>query len=247
MSAIEASTVSISKDQFDGVTIKQGYFNASEKSMKYVTFTYEPYNRVNDQVACTLSGKVSSNCKLTGPIEPASESYVSWDNVWYNATISKVLLTEVHIEYMDGTEETIAGEDIVDMYDNGSVYSVFRAKKEAELSEKRAARETREKEEAVRNARKKELKQAYYCFKVFSCFGKMKDDAELKRHVNQGLWLFIIEVLAVVLGIVIPGLGSILTVVLLVGAIFFASKCVKGIDDGAIYELPVLGKIKLIK
>lgn len=115
MSSIEISSpYTPSPNSAGGVDVCHTIFNASEKSMKYITFTYIPYNSVGDILSCTVKRQSEMSCKVTGPFTPGQESYLHWENVWYNPTVVDAKIKEVKIQYMDDTEETIAGEDILD-------------------------------------------------------------------------------------------------------------------------------------
>ena len=263
MNAIEVGKILPKVGSVADVNIFHEYYNASQKEIKYITFSYVPYNSVNDMVACTASGKTEVSGKLTGPIPPKHKSYVEWENMWFNPTVKMVVLTKIHVQYMDNTEEVIDGKDIVFMDDKNSAYynevalpeQKARAEREKKAAEERAAREKKEAEERAErekkaaeqkiiNDRKNELQDAYRCFKVFSCIKKAKEknDDEMKFHANQGLWLFILEVLAL-FGSIIP----LITIVFAGIAIFFSMKGIAAIRDGKRFDLPVLGKIKLIK
>lgn len=39
-------------------------------------------------------------------------TYWRWENAWYNNSIKRVELTNIEIEYMDGSRESITGEDL---------------------------------------------------------------------------------------------------------------------------------------
>lgn len=123
MSTIEVGEILINIGEFsNAVEVSHDYYNAGEKEIKYITFSYVPYNSVNDVVACTVSRKTEVSGQLTGPIEPKGEGSVTWDTLWFNPTVTKVVLTEVHIQFMDNTEELIDGKDIVSMDDENSAY-----------------------------------------------------------------------------------------------------------------------------
>lgn len=105
-----------------GIGVKHKLYNASEKSMKYITFVYIPYNQVGDAVASTTSGEIEASGKLTGPFNPNQVHEARWGILWYNPTIVRVELKAVFIQYMDGSEETITGKDIVRMDSKNSIY-----------------------------------------------------------------------------------------------------------------------------
>lgn len=105
-----------------GVGVEHKIFNASDKTIKYLTFTYQAYNRVGDAVVSQTSGRSIASGKLTGPIEPKKQINVRWEALWYNPTISKVVLKKIVIQYMDNSEETVEGDQILSMSDENSEY-----------------------------------------------------------------------------------------------------------------------------
>ncbi len=115
MSAIEISKAYVSiPNSAGGVDVFHEIYNATEKEMKYITFTYVPYNPVDDIVSCTVKKKSEVSCQLAGPFKPGDVTYVDWKNLWYNPTISSTRIKEIEIEYMDGSTEMLLGEEIVD-------------------------------------------------------------------------------------------------------------------------------------
>lgn len=50
--------------------------------------------------------------KDTGPIKPRKTGGGCWDCIIYNSTARKLIITEVTIEYMDGTELKILENEI---------------------------------------------------------------------------------------------------------------------------------------
>ena len=140
---------SYSANHVGGVGVKHSYYNASDKAIKYLTFVYEAYNAVDDKVACQTSGEYLASGRLTGPIQPGEEYEVKWDVFWYNPTITRVEIAEVRVEFMDGTEETIAGAHVLSMYDDESEYG-------KKLAAEKAEEEARKAEEAARKQQQKE-------------------------------------------------------------------------------------------
>ena len=122
MSTIEVGRVLTTRNSVNGVKVFHEYYNAGEKEIKYITFSYVPYNAVNDVVACTSTGKAEASGKLTGPIPAKHKSYISWENIWYNPTVTTAALTQIHVQYMDNTEELIDGKDVVFIEDEKSAY-----------------------------------------------------------------------------------------------------------------------------
>ena len=239
-SSIELGRVLPKTNSVGGVSASHLFYNASGKEMKYITFTYVPYNSVKDMVTCTVSKKSKASGRLTGPVAPGYFDVIEWDNLWYNPTVSRILIDEVYIEYMDGTTETIDGKDIVDVNDPNSSYTQY--KKEKAEKEEKAKKEKLEEEK-----KKKALKMPYTLFGIFASFGKVKENEGLKFHLNQGICLFIIELLAVILAIAIAPVGTFIGIALFVFALVLSNKCQKAIDNNSSYEIPLISKIKFFK
>lgn len=88
------------------------YKNLSDKTIKY--FYWEGYakNAVGDIVESEIGGRELFGGKDTGPIKPRKTGGGCWDCIIYNSTARKLIITEVAIEYMDGTELKIQGNEI---------------------------------------------------------------------------------------------------------------------------------------
>ena len=146
-----------------GIGCRHDLYNATEKTIKYVTFTYLPYNQVDDIVKCQTSGKSEASGKLTGPIAPQEKCSLEWDVLWYNPTISKVVIKEVLVQYMDGTEETIPGDQVLSFY---SPESEYRKQEEArKAAEEARKQQQKEAEEARKQQQKEEAMQAINALK----------------------------------------------------------------------------------
>ena len=84
------------KEHTGGVDISHQYYNAGEKEIKYITFSYLAYNRVNDIVVCTVN-KVAEVCgKETGPIKAKTRNSVGFCNMWWNPTVHEVVISKIH-------------------------------------------------------------------------------------------------------------------------------------------------------
>jgi hypothetical protein len=83
-----------------------------ERTLKYMTVTYTPYNGVGDRVASELSGRVSTTkAKITGPITfQDGEEVMGGDPIWYNPSIRCVRIDRIDVEYMSGERYTYIQE-----------------------------------------------------------------------------------------------------------------------------------------
>lgn len=88
------------------------YKNVSDKTIKY--FFWEGYakNAVGDIVESEIGGRDFFRGKDTGPIKPRKIGGGCWDCIIYNSTAKKLVITEVAIEYMDGTELKITENEM---------------------------------------------------------------------------------------------------------------------------------------
>ena len=94
----------------NAIGVKTAFYNCSGKEIKYITFSYAPFNSVND-----ICDKIKLG-ELTGPIKPNEGAVVFFDHLWFNATISNVNIQKVDIEYMDGSKESIFGSALGHIY-----------------------------------------------------------------------------------------------------------------------------------
>ena len=88
-----------------GVDLYINWKNLSDKVIKYVYFTVEPYNSVNDTVTCTIRHYSEFTAQDDGPFKKGqgtSGTGYYWENAWYNHSIRGARLKSVRIIYMDG-------------------------------------------------------------------------------------------------------------------------------------------------
>lgn len=92
----------VARNSANGNMLQWGFQNLSNKTIKYITFTVYYYNAVGDLVEDNISGKTSGTFKITGPIDP-KENVMFRDVLMYSKTCTKFYISDVKIEYMDGT------------------------------------------------------------------------------------------------------------------------------------------------
>lgn len=90
----------------DGVILSWGATNTTDREIKYITFTIEYYNRVGDRTTDSITGRTYYTGRLTGPVG-AGKSFYFRGLIGYGSDIYYGVITDVTIEYMDGT--TISG------------------------------------------------------------------------------------------------------------------------------------------
>ncbi|MBE6568204.1 MAG: hypothetical protein E7657_06065 [Ruminococcaceae bacterium] len=158
--------------------VKTFFYNASDKTIKYVTFYYSAINAVGDIIA-TVSRK------FTGPLEPDKKTIAHFEDVFNNySSIEEVAIEKVEIEYMDGTAETIAREDLVQTRDHNSVYY----KKYGKEEEEREKRNQERKREAEAKRIAEQAKRAKKTKIIYGIIG-------------------VIVVAIMIFGVIVPSLG----------------------------------------
>lgn len=119
MSTIEIGNVEC-KSWLDFITVEHEFYTnlhgTSQKGIKYITFSYIPYNAVGDIVGKEVSSK------LTGPFALGIKDHMKAEDLWCDSTIQKIVISKIHIQFSDNTEETIQGQKIVYMDDPKSDY-----------------------------------------------------------------------------------------------------------------------------
>lgn len=92
-----------------GVDAHLVWKNVSNKTIKYLNWSGYPINAVGDPVSCEVRGTIEGGGMVTGPIKPGTTyGYGTyWDCLWYNYSAKKLVLTEINIEYMDGSSINI--------------------------------------------------------------------------------------------------------------------------------------------
>lgn len=88
------------------------FYNASDKDIKYVTFRYAAYNAVGDLVLDKSNNGIASG-RLVGPILPDYVVTVTFKDLWNSNLVKRIKIDEVFVEFMDGTTETISGNELV--------------------------------------------------------------------------------------------------------------------------------------
>ncbi|MBO5677012.1 MAG: hypothetical protein J6S02_02570 [Bacteroidaceae bacterium] len=88
------------------------YTNKSAKTIKYLYWSGDFYNAVNDLVSCEIRRSYSFTGKDTGPVERDKTGGGTWDCVIYDWSASYIKLTDIHIVYMDGSTVLIGAADI---------------------------------------------------------------------------------------------------------------------------------------
>lgn len=94
----------------NGVEPRFKFVNYSKKVVKYVTFYFSVYNRVNDICKLRFSSvsDYETSCRGIGPVEYLEQVDWDFDPVAYtNGGGHHIIVKKIHIQYMDGTTKTL--------------------------------------------------------------------------------------------------------------------------------------------
>jgi len=76
--------------------------NTGPKDIKYLTFTVEFFNPVDDPAYDSITGKTSTTIQLIGPIEKG-DSFLYRKIIGYSNSCEYIKITNIKITYMDGS------------------------------------------------------------------------------------------------------------------------------------------------
>ena len=82
------------------------------KVIKYITFSCQFYNAVDDIVSCDIRGHRIYKGQDTGPIKYWEYNGGTWDCPIYNWSARKMEIIGIEIDYMDGTKLNIGSEEM---------------------------------------------------------------------------------------------------------------------------------------
>lgn len=90
----------------EGTGMTFSFFNPTKKEIKYIYATVIGYNPVNDPII--ENGKTSHTLKCVGPIAANDYGTYEFEYIWFTDMVETTKLTNLKVQYMDGTEKIIA-------------------------------------------------------------------------------------------------------------------------------------------
>jgi hypothetical protein len=90
----------------EGSSVKIQAYNTSNKTIKYIWFSFIGYNAVDDKVSSR--GKVIQTYKGIGPIKPKTSASYTFEYVWLNDLVETAKISSIKIQYMDGSIKLIS-------------------------------------------------------------------------------------------------------------------------------------------
>jgi hypothetical protein len=91
----------------DGTSFDCEVVNLSKKVIKYITFSIQGYNSVNDKVGAT------KQLKGIGPISENSSSKYSFKYVWFTDIVESFKIVLIKLQYMDGGIKNITNTELI--------------------------------------------------------------------------------------------------------------------------------------
>jgi hypothetical protein len=108
----------------DGMSAKVTVYNPTKKKIKYLWFTFIGYNAVNDVIIDRLKGTSKITVRGIGPIEPDESGTYKYDYVWHTDLVDTAKISQIKVQYMDGTFKTILNPKEVTISDK--LYDVLK-------------------------------------------------------------------------------------------------------------------------
>ena len=85
-----------------GTGIEIQPYNPTKKTVKYIWFTIQGYNPVDDPVGSPAT------LKAVGPLEPDSAGTYRFEYTWMTDLVETAKFRQIRIQYMDGTQKVIS-------------------------------------------------------------------------------------------------------------------------------------------
>lgn len=90
-----------------GTSVKISVYNPTQKTIKYIWFTFGGYNAVGDKI---VDRKRGGNITMQGigPIKPGENGSYKYDYVWFTDLVQTAKVLSLKVQYMDGTIVTVS-------------------------------------------------------------------------------------------------------------------------------------------
>lgn len=107
----------------EGTGFSVKFLNTGKKTIKYANFSILGLNAVKDPVRERFSRDATVRLRGIGPVEPDSFASYSKDYMWMSDFVEYHRITQIKLEFMDGTSKTIS--DIKRIKVDSSVYDLL--------------------------------------------------------------------------------------------------------------------------
>ena len=115
-SPVTISGWSWTRNSVGGVEWNFKFTNNSDKTIKYITMSWDCYNAVGDKVYDEITGKSSYSTQYTGPLEPGQTTdTMCTTSLFYSYSYKTSKLTKLQVEFMDGTKVQVTDDLYTDI------------------------------------------------------------------------------------------------------------------------------------
>lgn len=101
----------------EGTSVEIEFINPTDKIIKYIWTTFIGYNAVEDPVIDRLKGVKNITVKSIGPIKPNEVGSYVFNYVWNTDIVDTANISNIKIQYMDGSFKSITSPNKVIMSD----------------------------------------------------------------------------------------------------------------------------------
>lgn len=102
-----------------GVSVQVTFINPSKDTYKYVNISFSARNKVGDIVLSQIGGKKFAGTQSIGPIPYGGYSNGRYGPLWYNNSITCVVIEDVEIVYMDNTKKVFEKDELKKLLPQG--------------------------------------------------------------------------------------------------------------------------------
>lgn len=95
--------------------------NIGYKTINYIDITVTPYDSIGNKVFGNFNVS-TTNLKYTGPLYSQSSENLKDMHAWYDCSVARVVIDNIHITFSDGTTQDIDSHGDVKNYDRNGNY-----------------------------------------------------------------------------------------------------------------------------
>lgn len=116
--AIKSWNIYDESEYTEGTGAQISFFNPTEKTIKYISITFQGYNAVDDP----FGRPVSKKC--VGPIEPKETASYKFEYMWFSDIVKYAKIRSITVTYKNGTTKTISNPTSI-ILSNKTLKTIF--------------------------------------------------------------------------------------------------------------------------